>query len=144
MKTLVVGGTGTVGSEVVRKLLERKADVRVMTSTQEKVNKLPADVEGVVGNLRDGGSLQNVLRGVDRLFLLTPLSETETEEGLNAVNTARTAGIARIVYMSVHRAEDILMRPISQRRFRLRMVSSNQGFRTQCYARTISFRTTSG
>jgi uncharacterized protein YbjT (DUF2867 family) len=107
MKILVIGGTGTVGSQVVANLLKRKADVRVMTSSAEKVRTLPAGTEGVVGNLKDKDSLGNVFKGVERAFLLTPISQTETEEGLNAVQAAKSAGIKRIVYMSIHQLEDI-------------------------------------
>ena len=59
MKILVVGGTGTVGSETVRRLLSRKADVRVLTSSPDKVKKLPAGLEGVVADIRDKNSLRD-------------------------------------------------------------------------------------
>ncbi len=107
MKILVICGTGTVGSQVVANLLKRNADVRVMTSSAEKVRTLPAGTEGVVGNLKDKASLVNVFKGVERAFLLTPVSQTETEEGLNAVQAAKSGGVKRIVYMSIHRLEDI-------------------------------------
>ncbi|MCZ6775163.1 MAG: NmrA family NAD(P)-binding protein [Ignavibacteria bacterium] len=107
MKILVICGTGTVGSQVVANLLKRNADVRVMTSSAEKVQTLPAGTEGVVGNLKDKASLVNVFKGIERAFLLTPVSQTETEEGLNAVQAAKSGGVKRIVYMSVHRLEDI-------------------------------------
>jgi uncharacterized protein YbjT (DUF2867 family) len=107
MKILVICGTGTVGSQVVANLLKRNADVRVMTSSPEKVRTLPAGTEGVVGNLKDKDSLGNVFKGVERAFLLTPISQTETEEGLNAVQAAKSAGVKRIVFMSVYRLEDI-------------------------------------
>jgi uncharacterized protein YbjT (DUF2867 family) len=106
MKILVVGGTGTTGGEVVRTLLNRNADIRVLTSSQEKVDRLPKGVEGVFGNLKVKDTLKNAFRGIDRAFLMTPLSETETEEGLNGVETAAEAGVKRIVYMSVHQLED--------------------------------------
>jgi len=107
MKVLVIGGTGTVGSQTVAELLKRGTDVRVMTSKEENLQKLPNEVEGVLGNLNDENSLKRVFEGVDRVFIITPLSPTETEEGLAAVNTARKAEVKRIVYMSIHRLEDI-------------------------------------
>lgn len=107
MKTLVIGGTGTVGSNVVRNLLDRKADVRLMTSSKDKLSNLPAGVEGVVGNMSDKASLINALQGVDRLFFVTVAHDTETQNGLNVVDSAKSAGIKRIVYMSIHLLEDI-------------------------------------
>jgi len=107
MKVLVIGGTGTVGSQTVAQLVKKGADVRVMTSKEENLQKLPDGVEGVVGNLHDEDSLNKVFDGVDRVFIITPVSQTETEEGLAVVNAARKAEVKRIVYMSVHRLEDI-------------------------------------
>jgi len=107
MKILVIGGTGNVGSQVVRNLLDRKADTRIMTHTKEKLSNLPAGTEGVLGDLGDKTSLREPFAGVDRVFLMTPLSPKERELGLNGVQAAKEAGVKRVVYMSVHRLEDI-------------------------------------
>ena len=48
MKILVVGGTGIVGSEVVRQLKTRGASVFVLTRSPEHAEKLPRGVSGVV------------------------------------------------------------------------------------------------
>jgi len=111
MKVLVIGGTGNVGSQTVAQLLNRGADVRVMTSKEKNLQKLPNGVEGALGNLHDENSLNKVFDGVDRVFIITPLSQTEIEEGLAAVNAARKAEVKRIVYMSVHRVEDMQKAP---------------------------------
>ena len=42
MNILVTGGTGTVGSQVVRELLARGAQVQVLTRDPAKAAKLPA------------------------------------------------------------------------------------------------------
>ena len=63
MKILIVGGTGTVGSEVARRLLDKGSYVRVMTHSEEKVRSLPKGIDGVVGDLSDPGSLRP-----DRLY----------------------------------------------------------------------------
>ena len=41
MKVLVIGGTGTVGSQVARELLTRGAEVSVLTRSAEHAGKLP-------------------------------------------------------------------------------------------------------
>lgn len=101
MKTLVVGGTGTVGSEVVRQLLARGESVSVLTRSPEHAQKLPRGANGVVGDLLDPSKL-GVFAGMDAVFLLNPVSTTESFEGLLGVNGARDAGVKRIVYLSVH------------------------------------------
>jgi uncharacterized protein YbjT (DUF2867 family) len=105
MKVLVIGGTGTVGSQVVLELLKRGEPVRVMTRSPEKLHSLPQGAEGRLGDLQDPSSLPALLDGVDRMFLLTALSRSETAEGLAAVHAAKQAGVRRLVYMSVHRLE---------------------------------------
>jgi len=104
-KVLVIGGTGTVGSATVRELLKRGEAVRVMTRTVEKTRALPPGVEGVVGSMKEPETLPGVLRGVERLFLITPLDRDETQQGIEAVDAAVAAGVERIVYLSVHRAD---------------------------------------
>jgi uncharacterized protein YbjT (DUF2867 family) len=101
MKILVVGGTGTVGSEVVRQLTTRGEQVFVLTRSAEHASKLPKGVKGVVGDLLDPSTL-GVFNGMEAVFLLNPVSTTESFEGLLGVNGARDAGAKRIVYLSVH------------------------------------------
>jgi uncharacterized protein YbjT (DUF2867 family) len=105
MKALVVGGTGTVGSEVVRQLMARKESVSVLTRSAEHAKKLPAGVNGVVGDLMDPSTL-GVFKGFDAIFLLNPVSTTEVFEGLLGVNAARDGGAKRIVYLSVHNLDE--------------------------------------
>jgi uncharacterized protein YbjT (DUF2867 family) len=99
MKTLVIGGTGTVGSQVVALLRRRKADVRMMVRSEDK--PVPDGVERAVGDLRKPETLAPVFRGVDAVFLLNALSQDETEQGLAAVRAAQGGSPHRIVYMSV-------------------------------------------
>jgi uncharacterized protein YbjT (DUF2867 family) len=102
MNILVVGGTGTVGSEVVRQLIARKVDVRVLTRNAEKVKALAGSVKPVTGDLLEPATVRSVFQGVDGVFLLNAVSATEAHEGLMAVNGATMAGVKRLVYMSVH------------------------------------------
>ncbi|HEY8795992.1 MAG TPA: NmrA family NAD(P)-binding protein [Gemmatimonadaceae bacterium] len=104
MKILVVGGTGTVGSEVVRQLKARGESVFVLTRSAEHASKLPPGVTGVIADLLDPSTL-GVFSGMDAVFLLNPVSTTETFEGLAGVIGARDAGVKRIVYLSVHDAD---------------------------------------
>ncbi len=103
MTTLVIGGTGTVGSTVVRDLATAGRPVRVMTRSPDKIASLPEGVEGVVGDLDRPDTLGPAFVGVSALFLVTPLGAAETTAGLAAVEAARTAKVERIVYMTVHK-----------------------------------------
>lgn len=100
MAILVTGGTGTVGSQVVQELLRRKAEVRVLTRDATKA--LPAGAKAVEGNLLEVASVRSVFDGVDAVFLLNPVSQTEASEALMAISGMRSAGVQRVVYLSVH------------------------------------------
>lgn len=106
MTILVTGGTGTVGSHVVANLAAAGEDTRVLTRSAEKAAALPDGVKGAVGALSEPSTLRQAFQGVDRLFLLTPLAQDEVDQGLAAIEAAREAGVERIVFMSVHQADE--------------------------------------
>lgn len=101
MAILVIGGTGTVGSQTVQNLLEKGEKVCVMTRSAEKAASLPAGVSGVVGNLSDPPSLTKAFVGIEKVFLITPVHPDESVHGQNAVRAAKKAGVKKIVYLSV-------------------------------------------
>jgi uncharacterized protein YbjT (DUF2867 family) len=103
MKTLVIGGTGHVGSEVVKELLKRNADVRVLVR-QLGVKSLPG-VEVVVGDLLDPVSIEKALQGVEKLYLLNAVTPDELTQGLIAYDLAKKLKLSHVVYHSVFRVE---------------------------------------
>jgi len=105
MKVLVTGGTGMVGSQVVRELVARGAQVTVLTRDEAKAAALPVGVTGVVGNLLSPATVRTVFKGFDAVFLLNVVSPTEAHEGLLALCGMRDAGIKRLVYLSVQDAD---------------------------------------
>jgi len=102
MKILVTGGTGTVGSNVVRELTGRGATVQVLTRNAAKAANLPKGVTAVEGNLLEPATVRRVFNDLDGVFLLNAVSPTEAQEGLLAVTGMRGAGVKRVVYLSVH------------------------------------------
>lgn len=106
MKILVVGGTGTVGSEVARQLLRRGEKVRILTSSPEKLKNVQPGAEGTFGDLRMPATLGQAFKGVDGVFLVTALGQDEPAQGLAALNSAKAAKVRRAVYLSVHRAAE--------------------------------------
>ncbi len=101
MTILVAGATGNVGRPTVSALLAQGHSVRALSRSEDKFAALPEGASGAVVDLETGSGLDAALDGVDSLFLITANGETETTRGLNAVNAARSAGVRRIVYLSV-------------------------------------------
>ena len=102
MNVLVLGGTGTVGSQVARELLARGVDVQILTRDANKQKSLPTGARPVIGDLLDPATVRSAFRGADGVFILNAVSPAETHEGLMAVNGARLGGAKRLVYLSVH------------------------------------------
>ncbi len=107
MNILVTGGTGTVGSAVVDELVGRGAKVFVLTRNAASAERLPAGVEAVIGDLQSPETIRTAFTGKDAVFLLNAVSQTETNQGLMAVNGATLGGVRKIVYLSVPSIEAV-------------------------------------
>ena len=105
MRILVTGGTGTVGSQVVRELAARKAKVTVLSRDANRTSTHPASVKIVEGNLASPATVRSVFSNVDAVFLLNAVGQTESYEGLMALGGMRLAGVKRLVYLSMHDVE---------------------------------------
>jgi uncharacterized protein YbjT (DUF2867 family) len=103
MKILVTGGTGNVGKEVVKELLKRDADIRLLVR-KEGVS-VPKGVEIAIGDLLDPVSVEKALRGVDKLYLLNAVTPDELTQGLIAYDLAKRLKLKHIVYHSVFRVD---------------------------------------
>src|SRR6202048_4268905 len=103
MKILAISGTGNVGSEVVKELKKRNADVRILV--RKKGTASPEGVEVAVGDLLDPVSVQKALHGVDKLYLLNAVTPDELTQGLIAYDLAKRLKLKHIVYHSVFRVD---------------------------------------
>jgi nucleoside-diphosphate-sugar epimerase len=114
-KTLVTGGGGFIGSNLVRALLERGDDVRVLDnfSTGNRANLAGLDVDIVEGELRSYERVHNAVRGTDVVFHLGALgsvprsvqdpltsSAVNVEGTLNVLLAARDEHVRRVVFSS--------------------------------------------
>ncbi|MGC5033501.1 NAD(P)H-binding protein [Micromonospora sp. DT229] len=93
MRILVTGATGTIGRQVVDRLLASEARVRALTRRPDSAG-LPSGVEVVGGDLERPETVEPTLVGVDSLYLL---AEGDTEQ---VVELARMAGVRHIVVLS--------------------------------------------
>lgn len=109
---LVTGGTGFVGSHVVRALLARGRRVRCLVRPESRRDHLEGHpVEIAVGNLTDPASLAPALAGVDtlyhvaadyRLWARDPEDLYRANAGgtENILAAAAQAGVSRVVHTS--------------------------------------------
>lgn len=98
---LVTGGTGKVGTGLVKQLSSLSAPFKVMARDPAKAkNTLGANVEVVQGDLANPGSLDAAMKGVDTVFLLSPVSPAQVEHQSNAIQAAKRAGVKRVVKLS--------------------------------------------
>jgi uncharacterized protein YbjT (DUF2867 family) len=105
MSILVTGGTGTVGSAVVKELLARGAtDIKVLTRDPSKL-KTAKGISAVQGNLLEPATARRAFAGAESVFLISPVSQTEASEALMAITGIRLAKVKRVVYLSVHHAD---------------------------------------
>ncbi|MCJ9722207.1 NmrA/HSCARG family protein [Agrobacterium sp. SHOUNA12C] len=100
MTILVTGATGNIGGQVIQHLIDRGADVRALVRDPSKAS-FPAGVAVAQGDFLDVDSLRTAFDGVSTLFLLNAVAPDEFTQALIALNVARSAGVERIVYLSV-------------------------------------------
>jgi UDP-glucose 4-epimerase len=115
VKTLVTGGGGFIGSNLVRALLERGDDVRVLDnfSNGNRANLQGLDVEIVEGELRSYERVHNAVRGTEVVHHLGALGSVprsvqdplttnavNVDGTLNVLLAARDEGVRRVVFAS--------------------------------------------
>jgi nucleoside-diphosphate-sugar epimerase len=111
MRAFVTGGTGFIGSRVVKRLRDRGDDVVVLARRPEKAAGLDAEV--VEGDLSDADAIRRGVEGCQAVFHIAadyrvgmPKSKRESMYDANVRGTERVldaaadAGVDRIVYVS--------------------------------------------
>ncbi|MDJ1486301.1 SDR family oxidoreductase [Cytophagaceae bacterium YF14B1] len=99
---LITGATGSVGTQLVKKLVSRNVSFRALVRSKEQGDLMAglSQAEMAVGNLSDNESLFKALQGIEKAFLLTNSSEHAEQLQLNFVNQAYKAGVKHIVKLS--------------------------------------------
>ena len=106
MRVLVTGGTGRVGSEVIKALVKRNVSVRALVRKQEASTTMPEGVELSLGDLLDPVAVRKSLAGIDKLYLLNAVVPDELTQGLIAYDLAKKLQLKQIVYHSVFKVEE--------------------------------------
>ncbi|MGO6725048.1 SDR family oxidoreductase [Rhizobium ruizarguesonis] len=128
MTILVTGATGNVGRQVVEHLVKQGADVRALVRDPSKA-EFPQGVSVVQGDFLDVDALRNAMSGVSTLFLLNAVVPDEFTQALIALNVARSAGIERIVYLSVIHADLYVNVPHFAGKFGVERMIEQMGFK---------------
>lgn len=98
---LVIGASGTVGSEVVRLLREQGHKVRTTTSRKDA-----AGGDSVHVDLVSGAGVQQAFAGIDRAFLVSPAGYADQYAILAPlVRAAKEQGVKKLVLMSAFGAD---------------------------------------
>ena len=112
MRALVTGGTGFIGSSIVRALLRAGYEVRVLIRNGSDTRNLDGlEIEHVIGDITDPMSLARAMRGCSHVFhaaalysfwvTIPGLIERVNVQGTrNVLRAALEAGIERVVYTS--------------------------------------------
>lgn len=110
-RIFITGGTGYVGSRLIPLLAARGHEL-VALARPGSEHKLPSGCTPVVGDALDGSSYEQHLAGCDTFIQLVGVAHPspakakefvaiDQRSGIEAIRTAKCAGIAHFIYVSV-------------------------------------------
>lgn len=112
MKLLVVGATGTLGRQIVRRALDEGHDVRCLVRSPQRASFLREwGVELVRGNLTKPDTLPAALAGIDAVIDAATARPSESvlevdwQGKVNLIEATRTAGVQRFIFISILNSE---------------------------------------
>jgi UDP-N-acetylglucosamine 4,6-dehydratase/5-epimerase len=120
MKAVIVGGTGTLGHELIRQLYNSCSSIVSVSRCELKQKELKDEfpkVVTVLGDIRDKQSLLKPFKNADVVFHVAALKHIEVMEEnpeeciktnvigtLNVCDAAEEAGVKRVVFSSTDKA----------------------------------------
>ena len=107
-KILVTGATGNNGSALIQSLMAMGANIRALVHDEAKAKGLrDAGVEVVIADYLQPETLDAALEGVDKVFLVTPLSPDAAKMASNVIAAAKRAGNPHIVRLAEKAPEPV-------------------------------------
>ncbi|MBE9169098.1 SDR family oxidoreductase [Pleurocapsales cyanobacterium LEGE 06147] len=123
MNLLVVGGTGTLGRQVVRHALDQGHQVRCLVRNLRKAAFLKEwGAELVQGDICDKDTLPSTLEGIDAVIDAATaratdslsIKEVDWQGKVNLIQAVKAAGIKRYIFFSILNAEQYLNVPLME------------------------------
>src|SRR5215831_14059610 len=107
---LVTGGDGNIGSEVINQLSSKRDGVRIVGGVRSigkkrDIDKRLDNYDLVEIEYDNPENVREALKGIDKLFLLTPTHPKMIDFTSNLVNASKERGIKHIVKLSHIRAD---------------------------------------
>jgi uncharacterized protein YbjT (DUF2867 family) len=100
---LVTGGTGTLGREVVPRLLEAGREVRVLSRGRRHGD----GIQFLTGDLATGEGVEAAVAGAEVVLHLAGSAKGDEAKAANLVRAATRAGVRHLVYISVVGADRV-------------------------------------
>lgn len=112
MAVLVTGATGFLGSHIVRKLVQKGEEVKILLRKSSRTANIDdIQAERVYGDVTDPDSLKNAIKGCDKLFHTAgfvsfrkkdrqKMQDINVGGTVNAMKAALDAGVSKVVYTS--------------------------------------------
>lgn len=106
---LVTGGTGFVGSHLVRRLAQEKINTRCLVRKTSNLERLPKEIEVAYGDVNDKESLKKATKGVEAVIHLVGIIVEQknatfeiihTQGTRNLVEASKKNGARRFIYIS--------------------------------------------
>ena len=104
-KILIIGASGRVGSEVIKSLEKNKKDIEIIYSTSNPKTKEKWEKEGknsIVLDLNKPELFESLLKGIQRIFLLTGYSSEMLYQSKLLIDAAKKVGTEFIVHLGVY------------------------------------------
>ena len=115
-RILVIGATGSVGSELVSQLVQAGQQVKAATRTPASVQPMNAAVEYVEFDFERPQTFANALTGVDRAFLIARPGDDDADVvAFPLIDEMKRFNVKRVVNltaMGVETQEDLALRRI--------------------------------
>lgn len=119
MKILILGVSGTLGQEVLKKLVLRDIEVVGLSRDEQKIRALPkyGKFKPLIGDIRDFDSIRRAAKGCDAIFHFAALKcidtleenpeeciKTNVDGTRNLVDVQETLGIPKVLFSSTDKA----------------------------------------